>query len=90
MTPCLYKPVKNSTQKLVKEILDDWWEVICSKPVAPILGVHVKHAIVGSSTTADENAVIMSAPASTTSSDTEQAKDVTNVVKKSDSSLLCV
>ncbi|KAI7897746.1 uncharacterized protein BX663DRAFT_556489 [Cokeromyces recurvatus] len=68
ITPYLHRTVKTSTRKLVKEILEKWWETICNKPVAPLLGIHVKHAIIESGINQQQrnhnNAVIMSEPPS--------------------------
>ncbi|KAF7730711.1 hypothetical protein EC973_001660 [Apophysomyces ossiformis] len=59
ITPALHKPVEPTTQKIVKRILEEWWEKICEHPVAPVLGVDVKNAIIESSQ--GSNAVARSA-----------------------------
>lgn len=84
--------IKCSTKKIIKSILEEWWQDICNKPVAPLLGVDVKHVLVG--TQEGQNGMIMSAAPSNVSSDSElddpikQDEDKSNE-EKSDL-LLCI
>ncbi|KAG0166370.1 hypothetical protein DFQ28_008288 [Apophysomyces sp. BC1034] len=59
ITPAMHKPVEPSTRRLVQRILEEWWEKVCDQPVAPILGVDVKNAVIESSQ--GSNAVARSA-----------------------------
>ncbi|KAI8147256.1 hypothetical protein BJV82DRAFT_665358 [Fennellomyces sp. T-0311] len=48
ITPHSYRDVDPNTVRLVERILDEWWENICNRPVAPLLGVDVRGPLLSS------------------------------------------
>ncbi|KAI8369253.1 uncharacterized protein BYT42DRAFT_583664 [Radiomyces spectabilis] len=67
ITPCMHKSIDATTKKLVQRILEEWWEDVCKQPIAPVLGVHVKQAVIGSG---QGQHAVMKASASSRSSST--------------------
>ncbi|KAI8983645.1 hypothetical protein BDB01DRAFT_791587 [Pilobolus umbonatus] len=70
VTPYLNRQVHTSTLELVNDILECWWKNVYDKPIAPILGVHVKHAIIESKHEG-ETGIILSNVSSAVTSDSE-------------------
>ncbi|CAO3612551.1 unnamed protein product [Cunninghamella blakesleeana] len=58
ITPYMDRKVEPSSKRLAQKILEDWYQDICKEKVAPILGVHVRDAVIHSSQGLEQSAII--------------------------------